>query len=451
MLRRLILLSLISGLLGLITHCFAKGTPAKDPLKRRAFVGLGDTALPDSLRARIAPDSTGLYILAVVSGASADKIGLKKGDVLLRLNGIPMRESNDVRKIVYNYKAGDKVTAEYWHQGKRMTRTTTLTEYPRETASDFDILYDSFKDGDSLRRVIITKPRVSGKLPVIVLLPGVGAFDVDRNRDVYEYPLQNLLYALTRAGFVTVRMDKRGQGDSQGPAYKTLGLKDEVNFFVSGLKALPKWDFMDAQKVILLAHSSGGLHAPLVAAQYPVKGVIALDAVGTGWYSWELARQKREFLLEGLPYDSVETIMAASELAMHKLCIEKLSAEAVEKENPALTKILPDDLKPTYWQDLATVNFPAAWKTVTAPVLVVTGNSDYVVASDESRQIADIVNSFHSGQATYLEIKDLDHDQRTMPSCKASYEQTQHLAWFGPTHPQLAPQVIEWAKKTVGN
>jgi hypothetical protein len=450
MARKLVTAILILTLAGAWLPAMAKSAKPLNSLARRAFFGMGTAELPDSMRVRIAPDTTGWLLLAVVKGRTAEKMGMQKNDVLLKLNDVPVNDRIGVRDIVLNYKTGVKVKAEYWHEGQRKTASAALTEYPRESAPDFDILYDAFRDGDSLRRVIITRPRAAGKYPVVVYLPGPGAFDIDRNRDIYQYPLQELLYELTRAGFVTVRMDKPGQGDSQGPATATLTFDDEVNFLTNGLNALTKWDFIDPQRVLLFAHGLGGIHAPLVAAHYPVQGIMAVNSIGTGWLNYEVNRFRRESVLEGLPYDSVEALAARKDRALHLLCMNKETPEQIERENPALASSLPDGLLPAYWQSMADLNVPALWRSVTVPVLVLGGTADYVTTADESRTLADVLNSFHPGQATYVELKDLDHDLKTMPSWQASYDSYHHTVWFGPTHGEVIPTVVAWAKKTAG-
>src|SRR5438270_686022 len=79
-------------------------------------------------------------------------------------------------------------------------------------------------------------------------------------------------YGLTRAGFVTMRVERGGMGDSQGPPCMSpaVDLQAEVRGYVAGLKALKEYPFVDAKQVFIVGLSIGGVEAPLVAEQVPV-------------------------------------------------------------------------------------------------------------------------------------------------------------------------------------
>lgn len=66
----------------------------------------------------------------------ADKAGLVEGDVVLGLNGQPVRSWTDFRVEIGNSKPGDEVTVEVLRDGERLTFTIVLDERdPEEIAS----------------------------------------------------------------------------------------------------------------------------------------------------------------------------------------------------------------------------------------------------------------------------------------------------------------------------
>src|SRR4029077_1455151 len=86
-------------------------------------------------------------------------------------------------------------------------------EQGRESAADFDILYRTIDIDNAKYQTIITKPRSMGRYPAILLIAGLGCYSLDHLKpdDLYA----RLLYGLTRRGYVTLRVEKNGQGESR--------------------------------------------------------------------------------------------------------------------------------------------------------------------------------------------------------------------------------------------
>ena len=143
---------------------------------------------------------------------------------------------------------------------------------PYESAPDVDTVYKVVTVDGSLRRVILTRPKDDqGRHRAILYLAGIGCFSQE-SLDLGS-PDAKLLYGLTRAGFVTMRVEKSGMGDSQGPSClnSEADMQAELRGYVAGLKALKEYSFVDPNNIILVGLSVGGVEAPLVAQQVPVK------------------------------------------------------------------------------------------------------------------------------------------------------------------------------------
>jgi putative serine protease PepD len=80
----------------------------------RAYLGVevADTSL-----------GNGVYITKVLPDTAADKAGIKVGDRITALNGMPTRSSTDLRTVLAGLKPGQTVAAKVTHQGGA---TTTL-------------------------------------------------------------------------------------------------------------------------------------------------------------------------------------------------------------------------------------------------------------------------------------------------------------------------------------
>lgn len=68
------------------------------------------------------------YLSAVISGSPADKIGLKQYDIIIQIDDKKINAENTLRKILLNYKVGDKIKIKYLRDGKEKTATLKLSE-----------------------------------------------------------------------------------------------------------------------------------------------------------------------------------------------------------------------------------------------------------------------------------------------------------------------------------
>ncbi len=79
------------------------------------------------------PDATTRtpVVAGVMPGSEADKAGLKRGDVLLKMDGRKLRDIDHVVRIEDEYKAGETVKFEISRDGKTMTLPVVLEAAPR--------------------------------------------------------------------------------------------------------------------------------------------------------------------------------------------------------------------------------------------------------------------------------------------------------------------------------
>ena len=78
------------------------------------------------------PDSvnSGVVLLEVTKLGAAELAGLKKLDVIVKIDDFELKNSSDLRKYLYNEKSvGDKMDVTFYREGKLQNVTLTLTEY----------------------------------------------------------------------------------------------------------------------------------------------------------------------------------------------------------------------------------------------------------------------------------------------------------------------------------
>ena len=74
------------------------------------------------------PVSSGLYVAFVSEGSGAQKAGLIRGDIIIKMQGEPVTTTSQMNKIRDKYKAGDSVSVTFLRGGKEQTVSLTLTE-----------------------------------------------------------------------------------------------------------------------------------------------------------------------------------------------------------------------------------------------------------------------------------------------------------------------------------
>jgi Do/DeqQ family serine protease len=78
----------------------------------------------------------GLVITDVASSSAALEAGLKKGDIIKSVNGVPVTLPSELQELVTRYKPGDKIAVVYSRNGKDATANATL----KNKIGNFDIV-----------------------------------------------------------------------------------------------------------------------------------------------------------------------------------------------------------------------------------------------------------------------------------------------------------------------
>ncbi|MBU1920449.1 alpha/beta fold hydrolase [bacterium] len=396
-------------LVSLLTLLFVFASAGARELPRRAFFGAQLTeATPEQIEATKLTLEGGVALAGIVTGSSAEAAGFKDGDILISLNGEPLTDVETLRNVISSSKAGTMLQFKYVRGTEQIPGAVQLKEYPRETPEDFDVLYDAVEIDDSLRRIIFTKPREKGKFPLVVLMGGLGCYSVDVPPPT-PFAYREVLYALTRAGFATLRVEKTGQGDSEGPPCEKQSFFDETNGYITVLHDLDRFKFVDQNKIIYFGHSMGGLTAPVVYQEVPCAGICAVGTGAISWIEYELANQRKQLVLAETPYDSLEIQQQQKELAMHLLFVEKWIPDQILAKYPDLEPFLEYPAHYTYMQEVANLNLSSLWKNIDTPCLFIHGSADFVSDAYEHAYNRDVVNYYHPGRAEYLEFPGMDH------------------------------------------
>lgn len=416
-------------------------------LKRGGFVGVRAGQLTDEVRARLHVKGEGVVVLGLVDGGSAKEAGLQPDDVITQVNDHKIKDTDDFVSTVTRLRAGDSVTVHFVRGETEQTKQLVLKPRPYESSPDAETQYKAVEVDGSLRRVIVTTPKSEGKHPAVLYITGIGCFS--QESATLASTETKLLYGLTKAGFVTMRVEKSGVGDSQGQpcASPVVDMQAEVRSYVAGLKALREYPFVDASQVFILGLSIGGVEAPLVAQQVPVKGLVVVNTVSKPFLEYLIDTRRRQNLLQHIPFDEMERRLRLNEQCNHRLLIEREPPEQLLKEIPGCGDYIAYPAPYTFMQQWGAINPAEEWKKVDAPVLVVYGTSDYIATTTDAPYLSDIVNGFHPGRATLRAITNMDHYMTKAASMEESMKRTTGI--YGEFEPSVLDAIREWLTQQV--
>lgn len=348
-----------------------------DPLPRRPALGLRVEAVP----------GRGLVVVEIRPGAAADG-PLRPGDLLRSFAGVAVHEPRDLAPLLRAVRAGERVRLELVRDGAARAVELTLDHLPHETCPRAHVLYDSLTVDGARLRTIFVRPATRGPCPALLLLPGLACASQDFVVSP-AHPLRALVVALAAAGVATLRVERPGLGDSEGGPCEALGWWQEVAVFRAGLAALARMPDLAVGRLGLFGHSIGGMLAPLVAADGPVRRIAVF---GTSALPWSQCVRSSARLAAARTGEPVDRLVAGARTGRAD----------------------------RYTAELEAVDLAAAWSALTADVLVVHGGLDHVVARADASALATLLTARPSGRTRWLEIADLDHMTTRQPDLAAA-------------------------------
>lgn len=297
----------------------------------------------------------------------------------------------------------------------------TLASAQEERDAGLVTEYGEIVVDDSLRRTLLTMPEsLSAPAPAVLLIGGIGCYSVDVAtipQDAYTH----LTHDLARAGFVTMRVEKSGVGDSQGPPCVNVDFDAEVRGYAAALTALQRNPHVNPARIYLIGHSIGSVIAPRLARNNHVAGVIALEGVGRDWPEYEIRNLRRDLELDGESAAAVDQALIEKAQCMQLLFFQYEPEAVIERSLPSCrvhNAIYPASV--AYMQQVAHLNIIEPWPQLGVPVLAVYGTSDFETELADHQRIVDVVNSGHPQSATLHVIPAMSHRLGRAASPKAA-------------------------------
>lgn len=84
------------------------------------------------------PDTRGVYISGVTSGGGAQEAGVRKGDIITRIDGEWVDNTTELRRVLSQYDPGERVSLSIWRDGRRRTIESVLRDKNGKLPSYFN-------------------------------------------------------------------------------------------------------------------------------------------------------------------------------------------------------------------------------------------------------------------------------------------------------------------------
>lgn len=281
-------------------------------------------------------------------------------------------------------------------------------------------------------------PAGDGPHPAALLIVGSG--EVDRNSDHPRLALgvtRELAVALAGAGIASLRYDKRGVGASGGDHLATTfgDARADADAALSALRAQPA---IDRDRVLVIGHSEGALHAASVAADDPTLagvGLLACPATtGEATMRWQAER-----ILPTLPAVVrllLRVLRQSPERAQTKLFARVRATEG------AVARIQGRKLNVGWLRGFLDHDPAPHLARIRVPVLALTGALDLQVDPDDLERIADLVVA---APVETHRIPQVNHTLRASRGTGAPSEYQRQVKAGQPLDPRVLHTVTSWA------
>lgn len=430
-----------------------------DPLPRRG--GLG---------AALEPAERGVRLRTLLPGSSAEQAGLQVGDLLTAINDAPVTRPAEVVQALRAFPAGRELKVALTRDDKPMSLAFALKEWPREPGTDrYQVDYGSVESQAGRLRTVTFVPTggdAPARRPALLVIQGLGLATLDNPRpdEPVDQPTGMNVYRtiaahFADAGYVAMRVDKAGCGDSQGDA-PSLDFEGELDGYRQALKTLRARPDVDPDRILIFGHSMGGVFGPVLAREIPVRGVAVYGTLIKTWLEYLLENERRQFTLSGGDLAAFDQAVRRSERFHHALLVEKLPPEKIFARDPELNNARADlalsgdqifGRHYSFFQQLHGTNIPAAWSALDASVLALWGEAEFVSTREDHEWIADIVNRKHDGQGRFQVVPGSDHGFNRAESARAAMEEPAQAPAPTPGsrfNPAILEILLPWAAET---
>lgn len=300
-------------------------------------------------------------------------------------------------------------------------------------------------------RVFMSRPKgIAGRLPAIFVVGWLSCDSIEAPKGPQGDGFMQLLFDLaSRSGAVTYRVEKPGVGESGGPKCGDADFREELEAYRTAFAAMKKFEFIDPERIYVLGFSNGGGFAPMVAGDAPVRGYMVFSGWYKTWLEHMLEHERRRLKLSGVSEEEINRRMKLYTVFYDLYLNGKKTPGEIIAQHPEMKEIWYDEPSrqygrpAAYYHQLQDLNLAQEWQRVSAPVLAVHGEFDWVMSAEDYRLLVNAINARKSGSATYLDWAGADHDLIEHRTAEKAFARDPEKYY----DPKLSETVLAWLKK----
>ena len=275
------------------------------------------------------------------------------------------------------------------------------------------------------------------RLPAVVLVGATG--QADRDGVAYGIPvLGELAGALADGGFIVVRYDKRGIGQSGGRS-ETASLTDYAEDVRAAVKALTARKDVDPQRIAIVGHGEGGLVALIAAGKE--KRVEAVALAGTpGMNGADLALAQQQRMLDRMKLTPEER--QAKVDAQKKIHEAAMTGKGADQLPPPVRRSIEN----AEYQSVLSTDPAKLMKDVKQPILIVQGELDTQVDPKNADLLAEAARQRKNAVVDIVKIPGVNHllaSATTGEMDEYGALKDKHVA------PAVTQAILSWLQKTL--
>lgn len=427
-------------------------------LPRRGVIGVpfSPASAEQATQAKLS-QGEGLVAGKPIAKLTADNAGIQAGDIITEIGG-NIAKAQGLADSVRKLKVGEKVTFKVLRDGKSIDLAAPLTERPRDPGNkNFSVDYKFVTSNGSRMRTIITNPKKPGKHPTMLFIQGFSPISYDYTLETSTGDVSSIdgpiLFDMANSDFVTMRIEKPGVGDSEGGPFATMDYTTELDIYRQAMKQLRSLPNVDLDNVFIFGHSMGGSFGPMIACEFPLKGIAVYGTAARTWFEYLMDTIRYQGLVAGQSFEAADDEARQGARIMSLAMIEKKSAEEIKKLVPSLAQVV-DSYFPggmfngktlDFWRQLNDTNFASYWAKCNTSVLAVRGFADFVTYDADHKLIADIINKANPGKGTFVVLPNSDHLFHNFPTEQASIKEFQR----GKFNNDFAKVMKDWMLKVM--
>ncbi len=427
--------------------CLA-GKGFSQSVQRKAMMGI-----------RLSETEKGLRVDSILINSTGEFLKLKKHDILVSLNNKELKTIDAYNRIATQIRYNDQVSFKLIRGSKQLSLSGKALARPLETSAYADVFYDLVKFRQGYLRAITRKPKGKEHLPCILLIPGYGCGSIENYSGSYN---GRLIDEWLKNGYAVVTIEKSGLGDSYNcEPCGEADLATDIESYHAGYMYMKSLAFADTSNLFIWGHSLGGMVAPEVAKRHHPKGVLVFGTVFRPWSEFLLEMHRiQKPLLEGMSYEDTEAFTRLIQKVYYEFFVLKRTREQLYA-NPEYKNIVATELEYKagntnmwgrhwrFWQQIDSLNLAKTWSSLSCEVLVLNGATDYEqCAPIEPILIEKTVNTMHPGNATRIQIEELDHfmmKSKTYEEAAANFKSQEYSK--GNFNQAIADESIRWLNR----